>query len=340
MKKILFVLFAGLLINSSQVFAQGCGGDSGGDDDAVKLFGFFQPQYEYHMTDEPENYFKFKRARLGLKGNIPYDFSYYMVMENSAFVSKTGSPYLLDAFISYKRFKWAKISMGSFKQPFGLEVNTACNALYTIDRASVSDQLVSPQRDMGIMILGGHQDSLFSYKVSVMNGTGLLVSDNNKMKDFVGRVTFKPIDFVRIGASFRYGYPLNDEDHRLTYAGDIEVNVGQLKLQGEYIYDEGDWNRAAGGGCGSDPVTLGDKRNGAWAMAMYTIPRFNVQPVAKWEFFDKDMEQSDDKETVISGGFNLFFNDWTRFQIYYRHRMEESMVLNNDEIKVQLQVKF
>lgn len=340
MKKIL-VAFCALLffLPSLSSFGQGCEEPSDDDNGKIKVFGFIQPQYEYHMTSPASNTFKFKRARIGVMGDIPYDFSYYVVMENSAFVSQSGYPYLLDAFISYKRFKWAKVSMGSFKQPFGMEVNTACNALHTIERSMVADQLVAPQRDMGLMLLGGTNETKFRYALALMNGRGLGIGDNNNMKDVIGRIVFKPLDFLSVGASFRYGYPNTNEDTRTSYGAELEVDAGNFLLQGEYIYDEGDYNRAAGGGCGADPLTLGEKRSGAFVQALYKT-NFNLQPVVKWEFFDTDKDIEDNNMYIYTFGLNYFFNDWTRLQVNYQYKAEKGAEIDNDAILVQLQVKF
>jgi len=343
MKKLLFSIFSLIFLFSFGIIsAQGCDDDepTGGDDEGKpKLFGFIQPQYEYHMTDPGTNTFKFKRARIGLKGNIPYDFKYYIVLENSAFVSKTGNPYLLDAFISYNRYKWAKIAVGSFKQPFGMEVNTACHSLHTIQRANVSDQIVAPQRDMGLMISGGTNETFVKYAFAVMNGRGLGIKDNNTAKDFIGRLTFKPLEFLRFGGSFRYGFPNNVDDERISYAGELELKFGQFILQGEYIGDQGDYNRAAGGGCGSDPLTLGDNRNGAFFQAMY-MTNFNLQPIIKWEMFDTDMNTDNNELYTITFGANYFFNDNTRLQVNYLYNAEKGAEHPNDAILMQMQIKF
>ncbi len=341
MKKIIIFIglfFIGLGLNT--VFAQGC--EDGGGGEGVNIFGFFQPQYDLKFNGpdaKEDNTFKFKRARIGLTGSIPYDFSYYVVLENSAFVSGTGNPYLLDAFISYKRYKWFTVSVGSFKQPFGQEVNTSCSGLHTINRAFVSDQIVAPQRDMGIMILGGDKESKLNYAFAVMNGRGLGVADNNSAKDYIGRLTYKPLDFLRIGGSFRYGFPNTDlkDDYRMSYAGEVQIDYANFLLQGEYIYDEGDYNRAAGGGCGSDPISLGEKRHGAYVQALY-MTSLNIQPVFKWEYFDAGMD--DLYFSVLTFGVNYFFNDWTRLQLNYNYRAEKPVEIYNDDISLQLQVKF
>jgi phosphate-selective porin OprO and OprP len=136
---------------------------------------------------------------LGINGNIPYDFSYYAVMELSPFMSGNGSAYLLDAFITYNRFSWARVSMGSFKTPFGLETNTPCNGLITAYRSTATLQLVAPFRDFGLVAMGGNDTTLLSYQLGVMNGSGLGRLDNNQSKDIVGRVVFKPLHFLKVG---------------------------------------------------------------------------------------------------------------------------------------------
>ncbi len=353
MKRYLIFLFSAILITSGSLFGQGCEEpDASSDGDASikpKIIGFIQPQYEYHFTENEDivgsknsNTFKFKRARIGVTGKIPYDFSYYVVIENSAFVSSTGAPYLLDAFISYRRYSWAKVSVGSFKQPFGLEVNTSCSGLHTIERAMVSDQIVAPQRDMGIMVFGDFNDKMFKYSVALMNGRGLGTKDNNNKKDLIGRVVLKPLDFLSVGGSFRYGYPMTDTVTRTSLAAEIEVNYSNFRLQAEYIYDEGDYNTAAGGGCGSDPILLGEKRGGWWAMAMYKF-YFNLEPVIKVESFDSG-DAAGYGEFITTFGVNYFFNDNVRLQANYRYRAEtnktNSAEIPNDALLLQMQIKF
>ncbi len=349
------ILLSFSILFTVNIFAQGCEEpDTGGGDDSnkPKVIGFIQPQYEFHMTEdnsktpavENSNTFKFKRARLGVTGKIPYDFSYYVMIETSPYVSPTGYPYLLDAFISYRRYDWAKFSMGSFKQPFGLEVNTSCSGLHTIERAMVSDQLVVPQRDIGIMIFGGGKDKLLNYTLALMNGTGIgkKTVDNNQTKDLIGRVVFHPLEWLNIGGSFRYGHPLTDTVSRTSFAAEIEVKYSEFRLQAEYIYDEGDYNASAGGGCGGPALTLGDKRSGFWAMAMYKF-YFNLEPVVKIEFFDSG-STSEETFMVSTFGVNYFFNDKVRLQANYQYKAESNTNSNaeypNDAFLLQMQVKF
>lgn len=80
------------------------------------------------------------------------------------------------------------------------------------------------------------------------------------------------------------------------------------------------------------------ERNGYFAQAMY-MTEWNLQPIVKYEFFDPNMDADDDAGSILTFGFNYFFNDWTRLQLNYLYKAEETEV-KNDELLVQLQVKW
>jgi len=357
MKTKLIILFSIVFtLQFNTTFAQGCEGDapvagaSGiPSTSSMTVFGYIQPQYISNFTDEGENTFSFKRARIGVRGRANRSFSYYIVLENSAFIGG-GDSYLLDAFVTYDKHEWAKVSLGAFKQPFGREVTTACHSLTTIDRSIVADQLVAPQRDMGIMFLGGSKKTKFQYALAIMNGRGLGVKDNNEKKDIIGRASYQFLNFLNVGASFRYGYPNFDEDNssntikndhiRKTVGFDALINYKDLTVQGEYIYDEGDYNRAAGGGCGSEPLELGNIRQGAYIMASYNVNK-KLQPVFKYEFFDQDTDIKEiGYQERMTFGINYFFGPKIRLQVNYQANIETYINTDNDALLMQMQIRF
>lgn len=343
---LLFAFMALFSINST--YSQGCEGDepaaTGGDTNPEKaiLFGYIQPQYDYSFTSPETNTFSFKRARIGVRGTIKNDWGYYFMLETSPFISSTGDAYLMDAFITWKKHNWTKVSLGTFKQPFSLEVATPCHMLTTVDRSIVVDQLVAPQRDFGLMLLGGNKYTKFNYAVALMNGRGLKVKDDNRKKDIVARATYKVADFLAIGASFRYGYPTpnNNEDSRTTFGAEFLFNMSNFKVQGEWIYDEGDYFAGSGGGCGTTPVELGPRREGGYAMITYDT-KWKVQPVFKYEYFDPNKEiKKIGYQERMTLGVNYFFNDKIRLQLNYQANIETYINQNNDVLVAQMQVKF
>jgi phosphate-selective porin len=342
---LLFVLV--FLFQVNNIYSQGCDVDDPNDSipaAKIKIFGFLQPEYNYTLSDPAESTFAFRRARIGVRGRLFEDFTYYFMLETSPFIGGVGSAYLMDAFVSWDKYNWTRIAVGSFKQPFGLEVATACNALLTIDRAIVSDQLVVPQRDYGLMLLGGNKYTKFGYAVALMNGSGLNTKDENNKKDIIGRATYKLFDFMTIGASFRYGYPVpnDNDDSRTTYGGEILLEFNNLHIQGEYIYDEGAYNRAADAGCGAEPLELAEKRDGAYGMIWYDT-KWNLQPVFKYEFFDQDLDRKDIPNAYserMTLGVNYFFNDSIRLQVNYQANIETVLNIDNDKFLAQIQVVF
>jgi phosphate-selective porin OprO/OprP len=353
MKKLLTLLLGIMLLSPAVVNAQGCMEPA--SDQGANVIGFIQPQYEYLMQGvnqngnpimfdgseiTSKNSFSFQRARLGVTGNIPYDVSYYVMVEFSDF---KGGPYLLDAFVTYSRLgPWAKFSLGQFKAPVSLELTTACHKLHTVYRSLVVQQLVAPWRDLGLMASGGltlknygglTDHKLLSYQLAIMNGSGINQWDNNNAKDIAGRLVFSAWDGIDIGGSFRTGKQRpsdynNGDGIKTTIGGELSVNYFNFLLQAEYIYGYGENLRgvpAAGCGGGEIPDIPGElERNGYYAMLLYRTP-WNLEPVVKYEYYNPNAKSNYElKSTVpsesistITLGFNYFINDWSRVQVNY-----------------------
>ncbi|MDA3907344.1 MAG: porin [Bacteroidales bacterium] len=368
MKKLLAILLLIAISTPFQLAAQGCVEPT--SDDGVQVVGYIQAQYETQFLDDglspmhglkANNGFYFDRARIGVVGNIPYDFSYYVMTE---FSPTKGGPYLLDAFITYKRFApWINVSAGQFKSPFGLELSTPCQSLNTVNRSLVVSELASPFRDLGVFIYGGTGDkeifglknaNVLAWKFSYTNGTGMNMMDTNLGKDYTARLIFSPIAGVSIGGSYKYGTikptdPTMDEDVRSRYGFDISVEKANFLVQAEYINGSDQGSSLVGGGCGETPtLVIGDFiKNGFFVQALYMTP-WNIQPVVKFESYDPDADVDFNKQNDFTFGFNYFFNEWTRLQANYVYRTEESSdtvladynEVGNDFFVLQLQVKF
>lgn len=358
------LLIALLAFFAAPMFSQGCLEPSGNSDGA-KIIGYFQPQFDYHYYGESitgksldTSSFRFNRARIGVAGSIPYDIDYYVLLETSSFF--TGNPFLLDAFITYKRLgHWAKFSAGSFKSPVSLELNTPCNGLYTINRSMFVDELTAPNRDLGAMALGSSDSlslfgwqtyNLFKYSIAVTNGTGLGVLDNNMGKNYSGRFVFTPWhNHLSFGGSYLFGKQKSQDetatvdDEKTLYGFDAEFKLGGFILQGEYLHGENKGSYTVGGGCGTTPeVKIGSiNREGYFVMAGYMTP-WNLQPIVKYETYDPDLNTDGDIKNIVTFGLNYFLNDWTRLQVNYLYKAEETAQneVSNDCLSIQLQVKI
>ena len=355
-KRAMLVVFLGLYISS--VFGQGCMEAS--SDEGVNVVGYIQAQYEYMFQDPDDNLneFTFNRVRFGLVGNIPYDFSYYSMFEFSP--NKEGAPYLLDGFITYSRLApYLKISIGQFKSPFSLELNTACQGLYTINRSNVVSNLAIPFRDKGLLMSGAYKKNL-KYAIAMTNGTGLGVAEDNTSKDYLGRIVYSVFPQLNIGGSFAFRTLLpalegaSDDDKLKVFAGEIEANFGGFKLQGEYLTGD---HESSGGEIVHSPdcshpeewteelASGTTTKAGFWMQVMY-MTDWMIQPVVKYEWYDANTDEENTSydntiKKITTFGINYFFNDWTRLQLNYLYKAEEGIFEeSNDEILMQLQVKF
>ena len=313
-------------------------------EEGVTVVGYLQPQYQYIQGGEgisDQNYFSFNRARIGVVGNIPYDFSYYAVIDFSKFKPEPGL--LLDGFITYKRFKNLQMSFGQFKSPISLEQNTPCQSLHTIYRSTVVNELGGPDRDIGFMLFGGDDTTLIRYSVAITNDYQRNVKDENNQKSVKGRLVFQPLEFLKFGGSFSYGITGATEDNTKTrYGGEMELKFSNFLIQAEYLMGEDTGDYTTGGGCDGTPVefhTGGVSRSGYFAQVMYMTP-FNLQPVIKYESYDADTSIDDNDISVITFGVNYFLNDWTRIQVNYMYKAEAPIEIRNDVFALQLQVKF
>ncbi len=373
MKKILIIVSL-LVLPLAFSFAQGCmepTSSTGGP----TIIGYIQPEFKYSIlgdnvdgTSKNQMSFGFRRARIGVAGNIPYDFSYYVLAELSTFQN---GPYLLDAFITYNRFKpWFKVSMGQFKKPFGLELGaTGCQDLYTVNRSKVVNELTSPDRDLGIMfsgttgtakIFGLEKENLLSYSLSITNGTGKNTWDIDRAKDIIGRIVIAPYEAISIGGSYQFGKAVNPDptvtemDERMRWGADLTLKKYNFIFQTEYVFGQDKGSKLIGGGCGATPeLVVGNfKSNGYYAQLMYNTP-WKLMPLVKYETYDPDMDKEDFDHTAyrvstMTFGLNYYPNDWARVQINYLYNIESSSssdIVNynetpNDLFYLQLQVKF
>ena len=351
MRKIFLTILLTTFFLPAAIYAQGCMDAS--SDEGVNVVGYLQSQFEYQFNeDDDENSFTFNRARMGLVGNIPYDFSYYVMFEFSPF--KQGAPYLLDGFITYSRLApYANISLGQFKSPFSLELNTPCQGLHTINRSQVVGNLAIPFRDLGVLISGKY-DKYAKYALAITNGAGKGEIDDNSSKDYAGRIVISPLDFFDIGGSFGMKTLLpategaSKDDEQTKLAGEIQFEYNNILIQGEYITSD---FKSSGGEVWYPPDCTHDEEwsvvypagtttsSGYWAQAMY-MTSLNIQPIVKYESYDPNTDNDNDAQNIITFGFNYFFNDWTRLQFNYLYKAEEANEIANDEILMQLQVKF
>lgn len=366
MKKLILIILTGVLCLPGLVNGQGCAAPS--SDEGVTVWGYLQPEFNYtnigsvDPNTDPAAAFQFRRMRIGVMGNIPYDFGYYVLLETSQFLNpnQTG-PFLLDAFVSYNRFEYLKVAVGSFKYPFGRELSMPCHGLYTINRSKVVDELTANleggNRDIGLMLLGGSDSTFFTYRAGITNGTGMFQTDNNLLETYslTGRVTIQPLKGLYLGASAKYTQSppaaegVTDDDTKMRYGFDAQYSFKKFTVLGEYIHGNDEGSYTEGGGCGGDAITMTGTNNatGFYFMGVYRT-NSNIEPVYKIESY-KTLKsdggdipiENEEASLCQTFGLNYYPNDWTRLQFNYIYAAETpEEKYDNDMILLQLQVRF
>lgn len=369
MKKFLAIFLIGSFCLPLAGLAQMQPDEKKEEENLKMVFGYIQPEYEYKFLGDQgtgkkldESTLYFNRLRLGVKGKVARDFSYVAVAELSPTLD---GPYLLIASASYDRFApYAKITVGQFMLPFGLELNTPCNKLHTIDRSLFVENLSGHFQDIGVMLSGGtgkrsflgsKTENFFGYKLAITNGTGVNVLDDNRKKNLTARLTWHPWEFFTLGASYRTGkYPSlaaeSEEDRRSGVAFDVELKYKNFLLQSQYIAASDKGSFTTGGGCCSGPVQVHQNsvdRDGFMVQVLYMTP-WKIQPVFKFDYYDPNVEvdAGEDRKQYIqntfTSGLNYFVNEQVRFQLNYVYRVEEKEAIHfkNDALLCQVQVDF
>ncbi len=234
--------------------AEGFSLKSADGDFQLKLRGLVHADSRF-LIDEPSDWdadtFLMRRVRPRLDGTLYqyYDFSIqYDLKENKN--------ELMDAYLDIRHFPEAKIRLGKFKPPVGLERMQSANNLLFLERA-LPTQLV-PNRDLGVQVFGDLLDGSLSYALGVFNGVrdgANSDKDENDSKDVVGNVFTHPfrntdiaaLKGLGIGLGVSYGkqdgtlpsYKTTAGQTFFSYTKDARADGERLRLspQAYYYYE-------------------------------------------------------------------------------------------------------
>lgn len=223
-----------------------------------KISGFVQAGYNW--ADDGTSDFYIRRARVSFAGSI-FEGRKGAKAAYRLQVDFAGSPKILDCWVRYSPIDAIGFQIGEFKLPLTIE-NTEYapplklefieNALAVkrLVRASGEDVtgISSAGRDIGAQLYGGFVKkngyNVINYNLAVFNGNGINKEDDNKSKDFVGRIMINPIRELTIGAYYQYGEGayvnpyITDKGkyiglHR--YGGGLAYDCKDFFVRGEYL---------------------------------------------------------------------------------------------------------
>ncbi len=167
----------------------------------LKVRGYVQADSRTFLDDNKalkgNDTFLLRRVRPVFEGTVARDFDYRLMLDfGSGITSGAGNNgFLQDGYVNYKRFEYAQLQVGKFKEPVGLErLQSGANLLF-IERG-LPTQLV-PNRDVGIQLHGNLWRNMFSYQIGYFNGTEDAgsgdIETNDDGKDVAARVFLHPL---------------------------------------------------------------------------------------------------------------------------------------------------
>ena len=218
-------------------------------------FLWIQASFVNGETSREPSTFQLKRSRFGTKGIAYGRVGYHFMMEG---VVNGKDPRVLQTWIDYRVHSLASFRVGQFKYPFGIEAYPSFVTWKFINPSFVTGGIVKELgrksvgqnsglfRDTGVQCEGRFEigsEYAVGYKTMVMNGNGILQSDNNDEKDLVLRGSLTAPLGVQVGASYFKGTFESDVDGAaldesavgvdLTWRNEVQGQT--FRIQGEYV---------------------------------------------------------------------------------------------------------
>jgi phosphate-selective porin OprO/OprP len=224
----------------------------------VNFGGRIQVDYTYYDEDNIDlnSGSEFRRARFFAEGDIAEDWSYKAQYDFAG-----NGTELKDVYIRYTGWDLGKLTIGQFKQEFGLEVLTSSKYMTFIERASLSAFAVDRRIGVGLAGDSGRWHwaaSVFGQEESDDDG------ENDEGYGVAGRLTWAPEfgdnSFIHLGVSANWQEPNEDSDDNETWRVRARPETHQTNVR---LVDTGTLGDV------DDVLTYG--LEGAWVMGPFSV---------------------------------------------------------------------
>jgi len=319
--------------------------------DKITITGFVQLQYTTSTVDDVvSNSFEIRRARIGAIANFNDWITGRFELDGTPNKDGTQPGILRDTFLNLGFEPGFQLRFGQYKKPFSVVQLISDTTYPTVERGiriqgvgqkaldNLLEALRYNERDIGITVLGGFRDVLgkgtnISYQVGVFNGEGRNKFDINNGKEIVGRLVVTPLKGLDLAADFANntlnGDPIKDSsgnpvDSTNVHAFGFDIQYHPNPDRGVWLIGEVDagdnFDDKSGGFLrGDDTATF----VGFTAVAAYRISVQDnkwlvaFEPVFRIDFTDPNQDVDDDAATLITPGFNLYFQKNVRLMFDY-----------------------
>ena len=170
----------------------------------LKIGAYTQADGRFFINDSSNSLtsqFTMRRVRLDLQGTVYRYFDFRILPDFG------GSTFTLyDTYVDYTQYDIAKVRVGKFKAPLGIERLQPATSTMFIERGQATNLV--PTRDIGAQLYADLWDGAFSYQLGIFDGAPDLANptgDVNKDKDFAGRIFTHPLRPLKIDALRDFG---------------------------------------------------------------------------------------------------------------------------------------
>ena len=157
----------------------------------IRFGGYVQADARFLLEDDANagvDTFFLRRARPLIEATFYKSFTFRLLPDFGL-----GTTVIQEAYGEWNYYPQAKVRVGKYKAPVGLERLQSATALLFVERGMPTN--IVPNRDVGVQLAGDLNDALVTYAVAVMNGVpdgGSLDLDVNDGKDVAARIFFNP----------------------------------------------------------------------------------------------------------------------------------------------------
>ena len=326
--------------------------------------------------------FRIRRARLNVTGEFAEHFDFKLEGDfqfaDGIASGRTGYA-ATDVFLNWNRWPAAKVKVGQFKAPFGLEQTTSDTIILTAER-SLATGALTPERQIGAQLSGQplarllpERRDLLGYALGVFNGNGrnTTVNDNDNVMvvarlestPFVGKLFGQSArlklgveglasrDAANVNLSPGLGLALQADGslasfathtpaQRRAWAANASATVGAFDFVAEFLEER---IRPTTAPANFRPFTA----NGYYVQGGYFVWSNRLQFVGKWESFNPGQARDDDIRSSTTGfnyfvkghGLKLMF-DYIRTRSDFRHANPRFGRAEFDQLLGRMQVVF
>lgn len=278
-----------------------------------RISGYVQAGYEW--SDESSSFF-IKRVRLDLRGDIARKLDYRVQLEFAS------SPKIVDAYLQYRPFRQLNFKLGEYKIPFTIENTDYVPLKFELIEYPLALQrlmgfaepiggryiggvmqggetLKDTGRDMGLTLYGTLVEcegrALLSYDVGVLNGAGINLKDNNRSKDVVARLMFRPVRGLTLSGSWYGGEYGADCLERQRVSAGVCYDRGRGVVRGE-------WIGGRTGYAATEEYAAGTFDSSGWYVLGGVRLTPTLMPVVRYDTLLSDTASGDSRQTNWTAG--------------------------------------